>query len=128
MQKPLPRRPLLGQLGGVLIWGLGASGAFAGAFFVLLAVTQWCGAVSMVADRGAGSGDFPWLATVGVAVALPFVGLILAGWTRVAIVGGRAAPPVRGAGPGWLAGWLTDLGRLNWAGCPGWPERGDAGA
>jgi hypothetical protein len=91
VQNPLPRRRLLRQIGGVLVWGLGVSGACLSALVALLAVTQWVGAVTTVVDWGAGNDDFPWLASVGVALALPFVAFTLAIWTRVATRGRGAS-------------------------------------
>ena len=70
----------------MLVWGLGVSAAAAGALLVLGAMTQ---RFLVVFDWGSGVGDFPWLGTVALAAALPFVALVLAIWTRVAM-GSRA--------------------------------------
>jgi len=82
---PLLRRPRLRQLGSVLLWGVGVSVASLGALLVLFTVTQRFGLVNAVVAWGGGAGDFPWIGTVGTAAALPFVAIILAVWTRVAM-------------------------------------------
>ena len=85
MHTSLSRRRRLRQIGSVLLWGLGVSGAFLGALLVLFAVTQRFGLVNAVVDWGGGAGDFPWIGTVGLAAAVPFVAVVLAIWTRVAM-------------------------------------------
>ena len=78
MKDPHPRRPLVRQIGGVLVWGLGVSTASIGAVLVVLAVTH------RLLGLGGASGGFPWMGALGLALAVPFVAFILGVWARIA--------------------------------------------